>query len=189
MNGAVGCAHCNFITNLESHHLSGVFRDQRPTLRLGIAAFRQHVGKDFRDAVFICAEDYDLFSTHGIAEIGAKIQRAIRGEHRNIGPDRHQSGILGADVFQPHMPVAIIPLGLQDLTADKHVRHTENGGDQEHRQDDTDDRHPALLPMDLFSDGDKIKIVFHPKSLPDPSTRRPPPETHGPLRRSGSDYG
>ena len=97
---------------MEAHHLPGVFCDQRAALCLWVSALRQHVRKNFCDKGFLAAEDHRLLSSHGIAQIGAKIQSTIGGNHRNVGPGRHQCRMLSADVSQADMPAAIVPLGL-----------------------------------------------------------------------------
>lgn len=69
------------------------------------------------------------------------------------------------------MPVSIFLLGLQNLAADEHICHAKNCSNQKYRQHNAENGHPALLPVDLYRYGNKVKIMLHSFFLPNPSKR------------------
>lgn len=63
------------------------------------------------------------------------------------------------------MPIFVTLNDLYFFHADGHIRHTENGCDQQHGDDDAQQCHPILPFLHLSGDGDQAEIVFYSQHL------------------------
>ena len=114
----------------------------------------------------VAAHHHAGLAVHGVVLRQGGVQPVVPGKgfHLRFGGD----GVGGflRQGFQHGVPVAV---GVDDpvgLHPDGHIRHAEDGRDQQHRHEDAEHRHPVLAAAHLSGKRNQAQIALHARHLP-----------------------
>ena len=181
------CTQGDGFAYIHAKQFPGIWRQDGRIIRLDTGICRE-IAHDVRAEGFLNATQGGLDAVDLIRPALVHIHHIVPGCscHITSGPDLPSP--LFRQILNGNVPEPVVFLGVLRFTPNHQIHHTEDGSDQKYGEDNAQQRHAVLPPVDLGGNGDQAKITSHWSCLPSPSGHRPIPETPGPQRRSDCCY-
>ena len=114
----------------------------------------------------VAAHHHAGLAVHGVILRQGKVQPIVPGRGFHLRFCRDGVGGFFGQGSEHGVPVAVFFDDPGGFHPDGHIRHTEDGRDQQHRNQDAKHRHPVLAAAHLGGKRNQAQIALHARHLP-----------------------